>query len=52
MPFLCLTGFPFFQRINYFDAVDYDVVDIHRQHVTATHVPQKSVIVKFTAFKR
>ncbi|XP_068693194.1 disintegrin and metalloproteinase domain-containing protein 10-like [Montipora capricornis] len=49
---ILMKGFPFFQRIKYYDAVDYDVVDIHRQHVTATHVPQKSVIIKFTAFKR
>lgn len=45
------TGFGF-QNINYYEAVDYDVGNIHQQHLSAMDFPHKFVIINFSAFQR
>lgn len=49
--FFHFTGFTV-ENITYYEAVDYDVSNIHKQHINALNFPNRSVIIEFGAFQR
>ena len=52
LSFLYFTGVSYFQNIKYYEAVEYNVDEIHRQHLSAMDSQQKSVVIKFSALQR
>ena len=49
--FLLLAGIAA-QNIRYYETIDYNVTDVHKQHLEAVNLPKYSVVINFRAFQR